>query len=87
MTEVKQPFSARQAAYPDIPGTSLNPAHQRLIQWFDTVRFRRTVLGGVDEVQLWKKLEELYVLYEEALTAERARYDALLQTEEGRHAD
>ena len=38
-----------------------------------------SLLGGVDEVQMWKKLEELYGLYENAIRAERARYNALLE--------
>ena len=74
-TKAKQ---APDAARPDFPGAALNPAHQQLLDWFRTVQFRHVALGGVDEVQLWKKLEELYTLYEQALAAERARYDALL---------
>ena len=31
------------------------------------------------QVQMWKKLEELYGLYETAIRAERARYNALLE--------
>ena len=31
---------------------------------------------------MWKKLEELYALYEAALLAERVRYDALLRRQE-----
>ena len=43
------------------------------------MKFRKNLLGGVDEVQMWKKLEELYGLYENAIRAERARYNALLE--------
>ena len=57
----------------------VNREHEKLIQWLDTVKFRKVLFGGVDEVQLWKKLEELDRLYESALVAERARYDALLE--------
>lgn len=53
--------------------------HEKLLQWFQTVKFRKTLFGGVDEAYLWKKLEELNGLYETALVAERARYDALLE--------
>ena len=56
----------------------INHEHERLIQWLKTVRFRKVLFGGVDERQLWKKLEELNRLYEAAISAERARYDALL---------
>ena len=60
----------------------LNPAHQKLAEWFCTVRFPHTLLGGVDEAALWRKLEELHTLYDAALTAERSRYDALLHRQE-----
>ena len=58
---------------------SVNAEHDKLLAWFQTVRFRKKLFGGVDEVYLWRKLEELNRLYESALAAERARYDALLE--------
>lgn len=56
---------------------ALNHEHEKLKEWFRTVRFRK-VLFGVDEVHLWKKLEELNQIYENSLSAERVRYDALI---------
>ena len=58
---------------------SVNAEHDKVLAWFQTVHFRKKLFGGVDEVYLWRKLEELNRLYESALTAERARYDALLE--------
>lgn len=57
----------------------LNFEQARIRQWLQQVRFRRAVVGGVSEADVWKKLGELNGLYEAALAAERARYDALLQ--------
>ena len=57
---------------------ALNHEHEKLKEWFRTVRFRKVLFGGVDEVHLWKKLEELNQIYENSLSAERARYDALI---------
>ena len=57
---------------------ALNHEHEKLKEWFRTVRFRKVLFGGVDEVHLWKKLEELNQIYEISLSAERARYDALI---------
>ena len=57
---------------------ALNHEHEKLKEWFRTVRFRKVLFGGVDEVHLWKKLEELNQIYETSLSAERARYDALI---------
>ena len=40
--------------------------------------------GGVNEADVWKKIAELNALYEAALSAERARYDALLKEQRDR---
>lgn len=66
----------RQGAEPQ----PVNPEHERLMEWLQTVKFKKTVVGGIDEVQMWKKLEELDRLYDAAIRAERARYNALLDT-------
>lgn len=55
-----------------------NHAHEQMLRWLTKVRFRKT-LFGVDERDLWKKLGELNDLYDSAIAAERARYDALLE--------
>ena len=56
----------------------LNHEQERIQKWLKQVRFKKTLFGGVDEADLWKKIAELNSLYEAALSAERARYDALL---------
>ena len=53
----------------------ISPEQEAIIQWFRTVKFRKNLLGGVDEAAMWKKLEELYALYEAAIRAERTRYN------------
>lgn len=63
---------------PGAEGECINREQQEILEWLRKVKFRKKLLGGVDEVQLWKKLEELYGLYANAIRAERARYDALL---------
>lgn len=57
----------------------LNHEQERIRDWLKKVRFRKTVVGGVSEADVWKKIGELNELYEAALSAERARYDALLK--------
>ena len=47
------------------------------------MKFRKNLLGGVDEAAMWKKLEELYALYEAAICAERTRYNVLLEQQTG----
>lgn len=68
-----------------LPGAEENcisSEQQAIVEWYRKVKFRKTLLGGVDEVQMWKKLEELYGLYENAIRAERTRYDTLLALRE-----
>lgn len=71
----------------DIEIQPLNHEHEKLLRWLQTVKFRRVLFGGVDEVQVWKKLEELDRLYAAALGAERARYDALLEKQTSADSD
>ena len=61
----------------------ISPEQEAVIQWFRTVKFRKNLLGGVDEAAMWKKLEELYALYEAAIRAERTRYNVLLEQQTG----
>lgn len=83
-----RPQSAGAKPAPQAPKPSaaepLNHEQARIQEWLRTVRFRKTPVGGVDEADLWRKLQELNALYEAALSAERARYDALLK-EAGNH--
>ena len=68
-----------------VPGTRtssdervpLNHAHEQILRYLQKVRFRKS-LFGVSEPDVWRKLEELNDLYDAAISAERARYDALL---------
>jgi hypothetical protein len=57
----------------------LNAEQKRIITWLRKVRFKKQLFGGVSEKDVWKKIEELNSMYNLALVAERARYDALLQ--------
>ena len=56
----------------------LTPEQNEIYQWLQSVQFRRVSFGGVDEVDVWKKIEELNALYEKALLAERSRCRAPL---------
>lgn len=57
----------------------LNCEQKRILQWLRKVRFRKRLFGGISERDAWKKIEELNAMYNNALMAERARYDALLE--------
>lgn len=62
---------------------SLNHEQARIQAWLKQVRFKKSAFGGVNEADVWKKIAELNTLYEAALSAERARYDALLAERTG----
>lgn len=54
------------------------PEEERIASWLETVKFRKRLIGGLDEEDVWSKIRELNDIYKLALAAERARYDALL---------
>lgn len=49
-----------------------------LANWFEQVRFKRQLIGGVDERDVWKKLEALQALYRQIEAEQKAAYEALL---------
>ena len=56
-----------------------NPELDQVARWLSSVKFKKKTMGGLDPVDVWKKLEELNVLYENALVAERVRYNLMLR--------
>ena len=46
---------------------------QEIKELLDSVSFKKTKFGGVDEVDVWKKIDELNRLYEKALIAALAQ--------------
>ena len=52
---------------------------QRIAKWLRKLKFRKRLFGGVSEANVWRRIGELNELYERALIAERARYDALIE--------
>ena len=69
-----------QAAFQDtLEAEVLNQEQLQIINWLKEVRFRKQLFGGVNEQDVWKKIEKLNEMYEAALKAERIRYDVLLE--------
>ncbi len=62
----------------------LNREQLEIEKWLKEVEFRKRVVGGVDEQDVWKKINKLNDLYESALKAERIRYDVLLAKNENK---
>ena len=62
----------------EIQTEEFTPEQKAVMEWLKTTKFKRKAIGGVDEADVWKKIEELTALYEKAVEAERVRYDTLL---------
>ena len=60
-----------------------NEIQEDIVRWIKKLKFKKKLIGGVDEADVLKKIEELNSLYEKALLNERARYDALLKEAKG----
>lgn len=49
-------------------------------RYLSGLKFKRTPFGGVDEADVWKKIEKLCELYEESIYTERTERKKLEQT-------
>lgn len=58
----------------------------RIVKYLQQVKFKKK-LFGVDEADVWKKIQELNHMYEESLKWERKRYDLLLKERTRIHED
>ena len=45
---------------------------------FRKTKFRKKLFGGVDEQDVWKKLDDIQKAYRSAYEAQAARYEAIL---------
>ena len=52
---------------------------QELAEQLKGIKFRRKLLGGVDEADVWRQLEEIERSYESVLAAQEARLLGRLQ--------
>lgn len=55
-------------------GQTMSAQHRAVSNYLSKLRFSKSVLGA-DEADVWRKMEKLCELYEDALDAERARAD------------
>lgn len=52
---------------------------EEIAAWLQEVKFRKKIIGGVDEANVWHKLDELQAQYQSAFDAQAERYQALLR--------
>lgn len=53
--------------------------------WLENVKFRKQLIGGVNEADLWKKINELNRLYQQAFHDQEIYYRALLDEQSRRN--
>ncbi|MBU5459204.1 hypothetical protein [Anaerostipes sp. MSJ-23] len=54
--------------------------HQdQIAQWLKKVKFKRKIIGGVNEADVWKKIGQLDEKYQAALHDQKIYYEALLE--------
>lgn len=51
-----------------------------------SLRFKKTLFGGVSEADVWRQLEKLHAAYQSVLDAQAARYEAILAERSGSRA-
>ena len=78
-------FDSKSSAETDLDLGVINLEQEEIINWLEKVKFSKQLLGGVNEQDVWKKINELNEMYEAALRAERIRYDALLEEQKKRY--
>ena len=59
-------------------GVSLSFQLEKIARYLKQLHFKKR-LFGVDEADVWKKIEKLNEMYEDAVLAERKRYELLLE--------
>lgn len=51
----------------------------KIADYLEKLRFRRQFFGGVSEQDVWKKINELNELYQEALKIQAIKYETKLE--------
>lgn len=65
---------------PELPlQLQINSEYRKIASWLLKVKFKPKLLGGVDPLDVWNKIEELNNMYESALMAERVRCDMVIE--------
>ena len=55
-----------------------------LAELFSKLKFRRQIIGGLSEADVWKKLEEVQTEYRRLYDLQAAGYEAMLREREDR---
>lgn len=55
---------------------------EEIAQLLNNTKFKRSIIGGINEADLWKKLERLQAEYSEVVAVEQAKTKELLSEKE-----
>lgn len=58
------------------------PSMKEIASFIDAMKFRRKLIGGVDELDVLKQMEKLQALYRSAYEQQAAYYQALIDERE-----
>lgn len=56
-----------------------NSEFTKIARWLSTVKFKKKAVGGLDPEDVWKKIDELNTMYENAILAERVRCNLVIR--------
>ena len=48
---------------------------EEIVKWLKKMKFRKKIFGGVDEADVWKKIEQLDEKYQAALHDQKLYYE------------
>lgn len=74
-------MKSKEETYPmsEKAESQLSLEQKKIAEWLEKLSFRKQFIGGVSEEEVWKKIQELNSMYQDALNAERIRYDTLIK--------
>ena len=73
----KERVETSKTKTPDLE--ALSQEQVEIVEWLKKIKFKKKLVGGVKEEDVWSKINQLNEMYEAALKAERIRYDVLLE--------
>lgn len=52
---------------------------KKIADYLENLSFKKKIVFGLDETDVWKKIQELDSLYQEAMKIQAIRYEALIE--------
>lgn len=62
----------------------MSDPNQELKEFIKNLKFKKKLVGGVDEVDVWNKLEAIEKEYQRLLDIQKAKYEAIIAYKKAR---